>query len=79
MKFIGNVLSHGRPIARGISINLRMHGSRWHGELQLPKGSSISSGSYELQLRDRRSGRITIDQVNGETAYFNGDGQLKKQ
>ena len=79
MRFIGNVLTHGRPIARGIPINLRIHGSRWHGEIQLPKGSSISAGSYLLQLRDRRCGRITIDNINGDTAYFNGDGQLKKQ
>jgi hypothetical protein len=79
MKFKGNVLQHGRPIARDISINVRIHGARFHGELLLPKGANISSGAYELQLKDRRTGRITITTVEGETAYFDGDGALKKQ
>jgi hypothetical protein len=79
MKFIGSLLHHGRSVARGISINVRIHGTRWHGELQLPKGATISSGSYELQLNDRRAGKITIDAIEGKTAYFDGDGALKKQ
>ena len=78
MKFFGTLLTRGRAIARNVSVIVRAQGPRWHGELRLPKGITISEGNYELQLNDRRSGRILIDTVDEDTAYFNGDGDLKK-
>ncbi len=71
-------MRNGRAIVRGVNINLRVHGTRWSGELQLPKGTTLFSGGYELHLNDRRAGRITIGVIDGEIAFFDGDGDLYK-
>jgi hypothetical protein len=78
VKLFGSLLHLGRPVAQNLTIHLRVSGTHWHGEIQLPKGASISAGSYRLLLKDRREARITIDTIQGETAYFEGDAALKK-
>jgi hypothetical protein len=77
MKLLGTVMRNGRAVARG-TVTLSVRGTRWSGELSIPKGITILSGGYQLQLSDRRAGRITIGDVDGGTAYFEGDGELRK-
>lgn len=69
----------GRPIAQSLVVYARVNGTKWHGEIQIPKGTNISTGSYRLLLKDRREARITIDTIQGETAYFEGDAAEKKK
>jgi hypothetical protein len=78
MKLTGSVMRNGRALVRGIPINLRGHGTRWSGELHLPKGATIYPGSYDLHLSDGRAGRMMIANIDGKTAFFDGDGELKK-
>jgi hypothetical protein len=78
MKLIGSVMRNGQAVARGVTVTLSIRGSHWSGELSLPKGATILSGGYQLQLNDRRTGRITIGKVDGNTAFFEGEGELKR-
>ncbi|MCI0683409.1 MAG: hypothetical protein L0Y71_14995 [Gemmataceae bacterium] len=77
MKLRGNLMRNGQAVARGLSISLRVQGMRWSGQVQLPKGTTLLEGSYQLQLHDRRTGRIMINVIDGDTACFEGDGELK--
>ncbi|MBM4067634.1 MAG: hypothetical protein FJ271_01630 [Planctomycetes bacterium] len=77
MKYTGSILRNGRVIARGWTINIRTQGKRWSGEIVLETESSIFPGGYGLHLNDGRKGQITVSVVDGETAYFEGDGELK--
>jgi hypothetical protein len=79
MKLIGTVMRNGRALARGIAISLRVQGTRWSGEFEFPKGAAIFPGGYDLHLNDGRSGRMTISVIDGATAFFDGDGDLKRK
>jgi hypothetical protein len=71
-------MRNGRAVAHELNISLKFQGSRWSGELHLPKGISMLAGSYQLHLHDGRAGRIMLHVVDGETVFFEGDGELKR-
>jgi hypothetical protein len=79
MKVRGSIIQNGRAIAQGLSITLKVQGTRWSGQVELPKGSTLMPGGYQLQLHDRRQGRIVINVIDGDTALFEGDGELKNR
>ena len=79
MKATGNLVRNGRVLVRGTTVQIRVQGKRWSGELDVPKDSNLFSGSYDLRLNDGRGGRITIGVIQGEHAFFDGEGELKKQ
>lgn len=77
MKYVGNISSRGRVVAKGYTVHIRGGGKRWSGEIELARSSAIMTGSYDLTLSDGRKGKIAVGAVDEECAYFDGDGELK--
>lgn len=77
MKFTGTIMRNGRAVAKGRTVTIRSTGRRWSGEIHCDRASTIFPGGYELSLNDGRKGKITISSIDEETAYFEGDGELK--
>jgi hypothetical protein len=74
-------MRNGRVVAGGLVVKLRLQGKRWSGEIEVPKGTTLYAGNYDLTLNDGRKGRITIQTTPATsedvTVYFDGDGDLK--
>jgi len=79
MKARGSIVQNGRAIAQGLSVTLKVQGTRWSGHVEIPRGMTIFPGGYQLQLHDRRTGRMVINVIDGDTAFFEGDGELKNR
>ena len=77
MKILGNLMFNGRVRARGITALIRQQGRRWSGEIQLPKDASVNKGCFDLVLNDGRRGKVQIESIADNVAYFQGDGDLR--